>query len=98
MLRVSPRIVGLGRVALGTVLVEAVRACAKEIAGKADVGGGTEAVAMVGAAVGGTSSACQSNMAAEVVISGEIQKEWRRWSRLRNPSGAKIANRYKSKY
>jgi hypothetical protein len=66
MLRVSPRIVGFGKIALEVVLVEAVRACAKETTGMADGAGGVTTLATLGAIAKGDISACQSNMAVEI--------------------------------
>jgi len=69
MLRVSPRIVGFGKLALEVVFVDAVRACAKETTGMADGAGGVTTLATLGVIAREDISAFQSNMAAEIAHS-----------------------------
>jgi len=66
ILSVSPRIVGFGKLALGAVLVEDVRACAKETTGKTEGAGGGITLATLEAIAREDISACQSNMAAVI--------------------------------
>lgn len=66
LLSVSPIIIGFGKLALGAILVEAVRACAKETDGKTVGAGGGITLATLGAIAREDILACQSNMVAEI--------------------------------
>lgn len=66
LLSVSPRIFGFGKLALGAILVEVVRACAKETDGKTVWSGGGITLATLGAIAREDISACQSNMVTKI--------------------------------